>query len=102
MGLNGFSLASVRRKESRFTSDPPSSVNMDLFEERVGSEPGFEGIVGRSAALRQVLQLVETVATTDSNVMLVGETGTGKELIARTAGRNIPPAEHREPERVGL
>jgi formate hydrogenlyase transcriptional activator len=41
------------------------------------------GIVGRSSALRQVLQLVEMVAPSDATVMLLGETGTGKELIAR-------------------
>jgi len=43
----------------------------------------FEGIVGQSAALRHVIDLVETVAHTDSTVLLLGETGTGKELIAR-------------------
>jgi formate hydrogenlyase transcriptional activator len=43
----------------------------------------FEGIVGQSSALRQVLQLVETVASSDSTVLLLGETGTGKELVAR-------------------
>src|SRR5438105_10809334 len=43
----------------------------------------FEQIVGNSPALRQVLQLVETVASSDSTVLLLGETGTGKELIAR-------------------
>jgi formate hydrogenlyase transcriptional activator len=40
------------------------------------------GIVGRSAALRQVLQLVEMVALSDATVLLLGETGTGKELVA--------------------
>jgi formate hydrogenlyase transcriptional activator len=40
-------------------------------------------IVGQSGALRQVLQLAETVAPCDSTVLLLGETGTGKELIAR-------------------
>jgi formate hydrogenlyase transcriptional activator len=43
----------------------------------------FPGIIGRSLALRQVLRLVEIVAPTDSGVLLLGETGTGKELIAR-------------------
>jgi formate hydrogenlyase transcriptional activator len=42
-----------------------------------------EGIVGRSAALRQVLSQLETVAPTDSTVLICGETGTGKELFAR-------------------
>jgi DNA-binding NtrC family response regulator len=48
-----------------------------------GGEPGFAGIVGNSPALRVVLQDVETVARTDSTVLIQGETGTGKELIAR-------------------
>jgi len=47
------------------------------------SEEGFEHIVGRSAALRRVLQQVEVVAPTDSGVLIQGETGTGKELIAQ-------------------
>src|ERR1700682_4092538 len=52
-------------------------------EEESRSKEGFEGIVGHSAGLRQVLRLIETVATGDSTVLLLGETGTGKELIAR-------------------
>src|SRR5438105_11521493 len=43
----------------------------------------FEQIVGNSPALERVLQLVETVAPSDSTVLVLGETGTGKELIAR-------------------
>jgi len=53
------------------------------LEEEIRTTAGFDGIVGESSALRQVLQLVETVATSDSSVLLLGETGTGKELIAR-------------------
>jgi formate hydrogenlyase transcriptional activator len=53
------------------------------LEQEMRSEADFEGIVGQSSALRQVLQLVETVAISDSTVLLLGETGTGKELIAR-------------------
>jgi formate hydrogenlyase transcriptional activator len=44
---------------------------------------GFEGIVGESPTLRHVLNMVETVAPMDSTVLLLGETGTGKELVAR-------------------
>jgi DNA-binding NtrC family response regulator len=43
----------------------------------------FPEMVGKSAALRHVLQQVETVASTDSTVLILGETGTGKELVAR-------------------
>ena len=53
------------------------------LEEEIRSEMGFEQIIGSSDALKGVLQLVETVAPSDSTVLLLGETGTGKELIAR-------------------
>jgi formate hydrogenlyase transcriptional activator len=53
------------------------------LEEEIRTAADFEGIVGQSSALRQVLQLAETVATSDSTVLLLGETGTGKELVAR-------------------
>jgi formate hydrogenlyase transcriptional activator len=53
------------------------------LEEEVRTEHDFDEIVGESAALRGVLKKVETVAPTDSTVLVHGETGTGKELIAR-------------------
>src|SRR5436853_2594112 len=53
------------------------------LEEEIRSEMIFENIIGNSPALKHVLGLVETVATSDSTVLLLGETGTGKELIAR-------------------
>jgi formate hydrogenlyase transcriptional activator len=53
------------------------------LEEEFRSEMGFEQIIGNSTALKHVLQQVETVAPSDSTVLLLGETGTGKELIAR-------------------
>ena len=53
------------------------------LEEEIRSDMNFEQLVGNSPALKRVLQLVETVAPNDSTVLLLGETGTGKELIAR-------------------
>jgi formate hydrogenlyase transcriptional activator len=53
------------------------------LEDEIRSELNFEEIVGKSEALRRVLKQVETVAPTDSTVLIYGETGTGKELIAR-------------------
>ena len=53
------------------------------LEEEIRSEMNFAEIVGKSSALRKVLKRVETVATTDSTVLIYGETGAGKELIAR-------------------
>jgi formate hydrogenlyase transcriptional activator len=53
------------------------------LEDELRSELKFEEIVGRSEALRRVLEEIETVAPTDSTVLIYGETGSGKELIAR-------------------
>jgi formate hydrogenlyase transcriptional activator len=53
------------------------------MEHEIGTEVNFRQIIGKSAALRRVLKEVETVGPTDSTVLVYGETGTGKELIAR-------------------
>jgi formate hydrogenlyase transcriptional activator len=53
------------------------------LEEEFRSEMGFEQIIGKSVTLKHALQLVETAAPSDSTILLLGETGTGKELIAR-------------------
>ena len=53
------------------------------LEDEIRTEHNFEEIIGEGAALKRVLRDVETVAPTDSTVLILGETGTGKELIAR-------------------
>jgi len=60
------------------------------LEDEIRSEPNFEEIVGESAALKQVLNHVKVVAHTDATVLIQGETGTGKELIARAIHRMSP------------
>jgi len=63
-----------------------NTVEFETDEELLALElddPIYSGIIGQSSALRQVLQLVEMVAASDATVLLLGETGTGKELIAR-------------------
>jgi formate hydrogenlyase transcriptional activator len=54
-----------------------------IEDEDIELEQGFEEIVGKSAALRRVQRQIEVVAPTDANVLILGETGTGKELVAR-------------------
>src|SRR4029077_20854313 len=60
------------------------------IQKDICDETNFEEIVGKSMALRSVLAKVETVAPTDSTVLICGEPGTGKELIAQ-AIHNLSP-----------
>src|ERR1700757_498718 len=63
------------------------------LESEIGSEYNFGDIVGKSAALRKVLDQVAIVAPTQSTVLLHGETGTGKELFARAIHNRSPRRE---------
>lgn len=84
MNLTDISDIDIRDGSFASVASSTLSMNKDLYvEEEIRPEAGFAGIVGRSPALREVLQLVDMVAATDSTVLLLGETGTGKELIAR-------------------
>jgi formate hydrogenlyase transcriptional activator len=63
---------------------------LEYLEDEFRSEHNFGEIVGENLALRQVLKNVEIVAATDSTVVICGETGTGKELIARALHERSP------------
>ena len=70
--------------------DPEMPLGIGRIDEPANSETRFEGIIGNSSLLRGVLHMVETVAWGDSTVLLLGETGTGKELIARAIHNHSP------------
>jgi formate hydrogenlyase transcriptional activator len=73
-----------KKAEKRLRHENVKLTRENVYlEEQIRSEMGFEQIIGSSPALKHVLELVETVAPNDSTVLLLGETGTGKELIAR-------------------
>ncbi len=63
------------------------------LEEEINLEHRFDDIVGESSGLRNVLRQIETVAPTDATVLIQGETGTGKELLARAIHRLSPRSE---------
>jgi formate hydrogenlyase transcriptional activator len=65
-------------------------VENAYLQEEIQHEGGFEGIIGESSALRAVLRKVQQVARVQTTVLLTGETGTGKELIARALHEGSP------------
>ena len=56
---------------------------------------GFSGVVGKSRAMGRLFQLLETVATTSSTILITGETGTGKEVVARAIHQSSPRRQQR-------
>jgi formate hydrogenlyase transcriptional activator len=89
MSLNSLTYP-LQYEDLRRNTDSKIRLEIDGIDEPVNSETGFEEIIGRSSGLRRVLQMVETVAWGDSTVLLLGETGTGKELIARAIHNHSP------------
>ncbi|HSA29953.1 MAG TPA: sigma 54-interacting transcriptional regulator [Phycisphaerae bacterium] len=74
---NALAFSEIRRLRDRLAQE------VVVLREAVDTQGMFEEIVGRSAPLREVLANVQMVAATDATVLVLGETGTGKELIAR-------------------
>jgi formate hydrogenlyase transcriptional activator len=73
-----------------FVQDLRDRDRLESVEEEAELEHGFEEMVGTSAALKRVQRQVEVVAPTDATVLILGDTGTGKELIARAIHRLSP------------
>jgi formate hydrogenlyase transcriptional activator len=69
------------------------NLERQYLEDELRTEYNFEDVVGTSANLKRVLKQVETVAPTDASVLILGETGTGKELIARAIHQLSPRQE---------
>jgi len=59
------------------------SLENKLLRQRVSAEAGFQNIIGKSDAMKEVFELITQVAQTNSNVLVYGKSGTGKELVAK-------------------
>ena len=78
-------IARLREMADRLQESRDRLANEKSYlQSEIQTELGFEEIIGQSPALRAVLKKARVVASTDSTVLLLGETGTGKELVARS------------------
>ncbi|MCK6617493.1 MAG: sigma-54 dependent transcriptional regulator [Cyclobacteriaceae bacterium] len=77
--------SSMRLRESRDEIETLKIKNQEINKEL---NSRFSEIIGTSAAMQRIFQTIERVAKTDANVLILGENGTGKELIARAIHRN--------------
>lgn len=66
-----------------------------LLENQMGWRTRFDDIVGHSAKMQEIFQLIKTVARSNATVLIMGESGTGKELVAKAIHNHSPRAKHR-------
>src|SRR5216684_3031530 len=85
----------LRQSEEQLREAKKKLTEEKLYlEQEIDTELGFGEIIGQSKALQAVMQHVGKVAASDATVLLLGETGTGKELVARAIHRLSQRAEH--------
>ena len=81
----GSDIDDLKRAKEQTKNENPA------LRDEISSASMFEEIVGSSAAIKTVMQHVARVAPTDSTVLITGETGTGKELVARAIHKRSTP-----------
>ena len=87
-----FSLDQLRMAVERGLRQRELELENRNLREQLQGTLGFENILGRSAAMARVFELVRKAARSDANILVRGESGTGKELVARAVHANSPRA----------
>jgi two-component system response regulator AtoC len=91
--LKPFDADELKLRVSRALALRRFRAENEFLREGPGGEPGLDELIGVSAKLRQVVELAKQVAESDASVLITGETGTGKEILARSIHRRSPRAE---------
>ena len=86
--INSMRFEDISHSRARLLSE------RQYIEDQVRREGGFDDIIGESSALNAVLRQINAVAATDSTVLITGETGTGKELVARAIHQHSSRRDH--------
>jgi len=81
------------RLRSEIEAHERSKATIEYLVDEIRTDHGFKEIVGEAEILRELLEKLELVAATDSSVLILGETGTGKELVARAIHDRSPRSE---------
>jgi DNA-binding NtrC family response regulator len=85
--------AQLRKLVEKLASERPSHLPNALLSAEAPGDEVFEGMLARSAVMHRVFERVQLVAKTDATVLIMGETGTGKELVARAVHNRSPRAQ---------
>ena len=91
--LKPFDADELKLRVSRALALRRFRTENEFLRARPDGEPGLDDLIGVSARLRQVVALAKQVAESDASVLITGETGTGKEVLARSIHRRSPRAE---------
>ena len=81
--VKGFELEELRQRVANLLKLAGLEQENETLRRRVATEGNFGQMIGRSAALRKAFELADRVAPTDSTVLILGESGTGKDLLAQ-------------------
>jgi len=88
--VKGFELDELRQRVANLLKLASLQRENDSLRRRLTSEGQFGGMIGRSEEMRRALEIADRVAATDSTVLIVGESGTGKDLLAQEIHARSP------------